>query len=646
MKTLLSIYFSLFVASVCFGQNSPQPDSKIEIGPNFEKELFKFQGRIAWIKIPKTPAAGKPWVWRAHFPDWHTQIDSILLNRGFHIAYVNTNDMFGSPAAMQVWDNFYTFLLKNRSFAPKVALEGVSRGGLYVYNWAKRNPMKVSCIYAEAPVCDFKSCPLKHGEKSDWEALLKAYKFTHEQALAHTDNPIENLKGLAACKVPIMHTVSLEDQIVPNEENSFVLINQYIRLGGKATIWPMTKGEKSLKGHHFFIENPEKIADFIEQNSLPVASILPHAEYHTFGNFLKNSFLKFTREKSGRVAFMGGSITESGGWRDKVCSFLKEKFPETQFEFINAGIASTGSTPGAFRLDSEVFSKGKIDLLIEEAAVNDRTNGFSSKAQIRGMEGIVRHALLKNSSTDILILHFVDPEKMNDYNQGIIPEEIQNHTKVASHYNLGVINLAKEVTDRIRAGEFNWKDDFKDLHPSPFGQEIYFQSLKTYLNTCYENLDFAANTSASQLPVPLDKFSYFRGRYVPVSNARNLKNWEYIPTWIPADQVATRKQFVNIPALVGNKNGSEFSFEFEGSAVGICINSGPDAGMLEYSIDGKKFNKLDLYTQWSSYLHLPWYVMLSDELENKKHILNVKISDHKNPKSLGNACRIVHFLVN
>jgi sialidase-1 len=150
--------------------------------------------------------------------------------------------------------------------------------------------------------------------------------------------------------------------------------------------------------------------------------------------------------------------------------YLREKFPETKFEFINAGIASTGSTAGAFRLKKEVFSKGKIDLLVEEAAVNDRTNGFSSVAQIRGMEGIVRHALIENPLMDVLVMHFADPEKMADYNAGKEPEEIQSQNRVAEHYSIGVINFAKEVTERIDAGEFNWKDDFKDLHPSVFGQ--------------------------------------------------------------------------------------------------------------------------------------------------------------------------------
>ena len=85
----------------------------------FERELFTFNGREAWIVNPHQSKAGNPWIWRAHFPNWHTDMDSILLTRGFHVVYVNTNDMFGSPAAMQVWDLFYEYLVSSKHFSRK-----------------------------------------------------------------------------------------------------------------------------------------------------------------------------------------------------------------------------------------------------------------------------------------------------------------------------------------------------------------------------------------------------------------------------------------------------------------------------------------------------------------------------------------------
>jgi sialidase-1 len=625
-------------------------DEKNDKWHSFERVKFKFQGREAWIVQPVHSLVGKPWIWRAYFPDWHIEIDSILLSRGFHLAYINANDMYGSTEAMQIWDSFYDFLVVQKRFAPKVALEGVSRGGLYIYNWAKRNPLKVSCMYAEAPVCDVKSWPGGKGEgkgsPEEWYGMLKSYHISEEQALAFNDNPIDNLEGLAACKVPVFHAIGLSDKIVPNNENTYKLINNYIRLGGIATVMPMTKGLQELEGHHFPIEQPERIADFILTNSYPVKKQLDPQLYHVSRSSLQNSYLQFTKGKTGRVAFMGGSITEGKGWRDIVCKYLTERFPDTKFEFINAGISSTGSTPGAFRLESEVLNNGKIDLFFEEAAVNDKTNGFDSKAQIRGMEGIIRHARISNPLMDIVLMHCVDPDKMTDYNSGKTPAEIVNHELVAAHYNINTIHLAKEVTERINANEFNWKQDFKDLHPSLFGHEVYAQTIKNYLFNAYKNISTEATIVPAILPKALDPFNYSGGIYLPIDKATSLQGWKLIENWKPNDGAGTRKQYVNMPALITEEPFSSMKLNFIGKAIGICIASGPDAGIIEYSIDGKPFKQKDLFTQWSKSLHLPWFIVLNDTLKNKHHTLIIRMLKEKNEKSKGNACRILHFLVN
>ena len=90
---------------------------------------------------------------------------------------------------------------------------------------------------------------------------------------------------------------------------------------------------------------------------------------------------------------MGGSITQMNGYRPMVSQFLENKFPKTKFEFINAGISSTCSTTGAFRLKSHVLDKGDIDLFFIEFAVNDDQDAAHAERDcVRGMEGIIRHA--------------------------------------------------------------------------------------------------------------------------------------------------------------------------------------------------------------------------------------------------------------
>lgn len=618
----------------------------------FVRYNFDFEGRAAHITSPEKPLRGNPWVWRARFPGWHTEMDSILLSEGFHVAYINTNNMYGSPGAVEVWNRFYKYLTTELGLHQKVALEGVSRGGLFIYNWAKSNPEKVNCIYAEAPVCDFRSWPGGFGEgkgsEADWERLKNEYGFSQdEEAKNYADNPIDNLEDLALAKVPILHMIGLNDEVVPPKENTFVLVNRYLELGGPATVIPCTEGEQELFGHHFPIETPRLGADFIKYYTETPNKILNPEDYHIHRNGIRNSLIKFQREKKGRVTFLGGSITYNGGWRDSICNYLERRFPDTEFEFIAAGIPSMGTTPAAFRLERDVLAGGPVDLLFEEAAVNDAINGRNSQEQIRAMEGIVRHIRKDNPATDIVIMHFVDPDKMETYRSGKVPEVIQNHEKVAEHYNLPTINLAKEVTERIDAGEFTWEDDFKNLHPSPFGQEIYFHSMKAFLEKAWSGS--VANDDkikAYSLPDPIDAASYDDGALIEAKNAKVINGWQLVENWHPDDGKGTRANYVNVPMLVAEKEGSLLEFQFSGNAVGIAVAAGPDAGTIEYRIDRGEWQKQDLFTRWSMNLHLPWYFTLAVDLPKEKHKLQLRISEEKNQQSKGKACRIRYFYIN
>lgn len=616
----------------------------------FEKITFTISGHNAYYVKPKQALPGNPWVWRASFPDWHTDMDSILLTKGFYVAYVSVDDQYGSPQSLQVWDKFYNYLTTKMSFAPGVALEAVSRGALYAYGWAKRNPDKVTCVYAETPVCDIKSWPGGKekglGDTALWNQFKLVYHFTEAQAMAYNDNPVNNIEGLASFRVPILHVIGLNDKLAPPAENTYLFAQRYIAAGGAMSIYPVTVGPQELQGHHFPIDRPAYYADFIADNSFPVKKILPYGDYYEKAGGLPDFYNALTTRKKVTVTFLGGSITYNPGWRQKVCRYLEERFPDVKFHFIAAGIPSLGSLPHAFRLQRDVLDSGKTDLLFVEAAVNDRANGTDSTTQVRALEGIIRHAKKSNPQMDIVMMAFADPEKTNDYNKGIIPAEIKNHQLLAHYYNLPFINLGKEVRDKINNKEFTWADDFKDLHPAAFGQELYFETIKSLLQDCF---DHPANDTTSlkiALPKPLDKACFQNGKYFDIKNAAYKNGWSIIDRWQPSDGLPTREGFVNIPVLSANAPGAELSLAFKGTAIGIAIVSGSDAGMISYSIDNAAFKNIDLYTPWSGMLHLPWYVLLGSDLKKGTHTLKIRISEQKNKASKGNACRIVNFLLN
>jgi sialidase-1 len=346
------------------------------------------------------------------------------------------------------------------------------------------------------------------------------------------------------------------------------------------------------------------------------------------------------------VAFLGGSITHNPGWRNKVCVWLTERFPKTRFRFITAGIPSLGSLPHAFRLQRDVLDSGAIDLLFIEAAVNDRVNKTDSVTQVRSLEGIVRHAKKANPHTDIIMMSFADPFKTADYDKGITPVEITNHEMIAAYYHLPSINLGKEVRDKLRNNEFDWVKDFKDIHPSPFGQDLYFANIKQLLLDAEEAFNKSKTNARYRLPKAIDAAAFENGRYLAIHNAGIDAGWLLHEHWLPKDSAKTREGFVRVPVLEAVNPGAQLTLSFAGTAVGMAVVAGPDAGIVEYSIDGGNWKPVNLFTDWSKGLHLPWYVLFGSGLKNKPHTLQLKISDEQPAASKGHACRIVHFLVN
>jgi lysophospholipase L1-like esterase len=554
-------------------------------------------------------------------------------------------------------DEMYLTAIGKHSLSEKVVLEGFSRGGLFAFNWAARNPAKVACIYNDAPVCDFTSWPGGKGQgkgsPADWERLKKVYAMRDEEAANSPWNPINQLETIAKAKIPLLHVCGATDDAVPIAENSLIVQKQMVALGGSFTLI----SKPNCNHHPHSLKDPTRIVNFILTHTgladQVTDALTPFGyDYFQLRGGLYRSFAKFEIEKVGRVAFLGGSITQSKGWRDLVCEDLQKRFPRTKFDFIAAGISSLGSTPGAFRFQRDVLANGPVDLLFEEAAVNDDTNGFSDIEQIRGMEGIVRHALRSNPKMDVVLLHFVDPGKMNEIRAGKTPAVIANHEKVADRYGIPSIDLAREVTDRIDAGEFTWDKDFKGLHPAPFGHELYARSIGRLLNHAWKEGPTNVNVPARELPPPVDSASYFFGRLVGAAEAvdsgkaKLVKGWSLANPWTPADKAGTRPGFVQCPALIAEESGATMLYSFSGTGIGLFIAAGPDTGNIEYRIDQGDWRTQELFTEWSSGLHLPWAKMLASELPDGEHQLELRVSPTSDSRSKGHAIRIIHFLVN
>jgi pimeloyl-ACP methyl ester carboxylesterase len=249
----------------------PQFPGKKSEWNGFTRYDFQVDGRPVLVVTPKSPAKGRPWVWHGEFFGHKPDPDIALLKQGYYIVYMQCSDMLGSPKAVAHWNALYDELVGKHGLAKKPALVGLSRGGLYCYNWAAANPEKTGCIYGDAPVCDFKSWPggkgKSKGSERDWKLVLDQYGFKNDaEALAYDKNPIDNLEPLARAKVPLLHVYGEADDVVPADENTGIIAERYRKLGGEITMIP-----KPNVGHHpHGLEDSTPIVQFIVAHTLPV----------------------------------------------------------------------------------------------------------------------------------------------------------------------------------------------------------------------------------------------------------------------------------------------------------------------------------------------------------------------------------------
>ena len=235
----------------------------------YEKSEFEFAGKAVTIVHPLKPLDGMPWAWKGEFLNAFPGTELALLEKGFHIVYMEYSNMFGSPQLVEKWNRLHDYLINDLNFAERPALIGLSRGGLYCYNWAIANPEKVACIYGDAPVCDMKSWPGGKGKgvgsPDNWQQAMEVYGFSSEdEFIAYDGNPIDNLLPLAENNIPILHVYGDSDEVVPWNENTGVVAERYQQMGGDIKLI-----SKSECGHHpHGLSDPKPIVDFIVKHTM------------------------------------------------------------------------------------------------------------------------------------------------------------------------------------------------------------------------------------------------------------------------------------------------------------------------------------------------------------------------------------------
>jgi pimeloyl-ACP methyl ester carboxylesterase len=197
-----------------------------------DKSVFGVTGMA--VLVPKTAAAGKPWVFRADRigPD-ASAIDLALLAKGY---YIVAAPYLGQGLVRAEWDAIYANMT-GHGFSKKPAFEGAGAGAGEAYAWAIENPDKVSCIYGENPAMR-SIMGSEHGDR----------------------HLADKLEPLAKAGVPILHVCGSLDPWL--DRDTRLAEKNYKTLGGDFTVI-LEQGE----GHFLRGQDPKPVMDFITANS-------------------------------------------------------------------------------------------------------------------------------------------------------------------------------------------------------------------------------------------------------------------------------------------------------------------------------------------------------------------------------------------
>ncbi|WP_420321949.1 GDSL-type esterase/lipase family protein [Flagellimonas sp.] len=455
----------------------------------FNQFDFELEGLQLKIVQPKKALKDKPWIWRARFFGHEPQTDIALLERGFHVVYCEVGTYFGNPEAVERWNKCYNMMTK-AGLNPKPALEGMSRGGLIIYNWAAENLDKVACIYADAPVLDAQSWPGGFGEgkgsPSDWEKAKIRYGLTSDTLPSNFDGwPIHKTELFAKSGIPMLHVCGEVDEVVPVKENTLPFEKKIDSLGGNIT----TIYKKDVGHHPHSLENPTPIVDFILRSTghkTNFAAIpAPGSEYRSAAGWDEgkgwwsqarqiDSLCQVSKDVD--LLLIGNSITQGwGGPRSYVTYKPGQAAADSIFKnlkWIGAGISGDRTQHIAWRLQNGKYEACKPKMVSLAIGVNN----FPDDSVDEIVEGLKNTLKITEEKFPKATILFFGPLPT-----GLDPDAERREKYQAIHAKLATFDYSENVKYHNLEeyfsngdGTLNKKDFSTDgIHLQPKGYETW-----------------------------------------------------------------------------------------------------------------------------------------------------------------------------
>lgn len=315
-----------------------------------------------------------------------------------------------------------------------------------------------------------------------------------------------------------------------------------------------------------------------------VRSGIPNSQYFFKANTVGNQYL----------FFIGNSVLAGAGLKDANLRYSAQMVKGFKKHFPEAGIIETrhsqpgGSWFGLFRCSKgqavfgEVIASGHLAIL--DFAADDR--GADIELVKASVEGLVRQIVLYRPTHSQMLVYTLTPEMLQAYKAGQTPEYIQVCERIAAHYGIPSLNLARYAADRIIAGQMSFAEFSADgVNPTDAGASIYGEAVAKFVAALMAAQPVPDKPRSQKLPPPLFPETDDNGRIVAYEDPQVKRSGNWKP-----GQASPIGPFRHV--LVSSERGATLSFKFKGSEIGLLDVVDKDGADYEFSVDGAPFRKL------------------------------------------------------
>lgn len=322
------------------------------------------------------------------------------------------------------------------------------------------------------------------------------------------------------------------------------------------------------------------------------------------------------------VGVIGGSITQGSSATDHNNCYAElfhkywvGKFPQSNVNFVNAGIGGTNSYLGVHRVDTQLLDS-KPDAVIVEFSVND-TDKLMNKYSY---DSLVRKILNCDSQPAVMLLFTTQEDGTSLW---------ETHKEIGAAYDLPMLSYRAVVYPEVSAGTLDWKDISPDnIHPNDEGHKLIGQLVSRYLDSVYDDLDNIDDSS-----VAFDTPAYTADYY---KEAKMLGASDITPQEISGFEQGGNSVYPELfPDNFVTEGEGYLKFETECKCLGFFYLKKVDGkgGKYDVYVDGERKGTLDADFKggWGNYGETQQILISKD---SEKHTVEIKLAEGSTNTSL------------